>query len=258
MLASGGALSPAAFDIVAGGPLDLLAAWVQNPDPDTLSALAMWTPAFLASADNQVQLDATEDLGQVALRVLDDQPLGSGDSDGWVWRYGAAVLVARVDDADTTAVSAALVLDDRPAALTGGTHPKAWREWLRLANLLNLRPATRIEAVTNLHAAPPLAQPTLATSPIETLTAGWYQAMELATAEERPLLLAYAAAGLPVPDVGEETDSGLPLAIAWKDQQGVVDIVLEPGDRIELENTGWHVAAPDVNAVRAALTAREG
>lgn len=259
MLSSAGKLSPTSFANVVGGPMDQLAAWIQNPDRTALSALADWVPMFLVGAENQVALDPGASLRDVAAGVLQGTSLPEGDAPGWIWRYGAAVLVARLDDPATNAVSAALLLDDRDEALAVDTHRKAWQEWLRLSNLLNLRGATTIDALSNQHAEPPAGS----TAVVQSLsgpdiTAAWKELLDLATADERPHLLTYAAADLDLPELGEETEGGLPLAISWADRRVVVDVFLDTGDRIELEHSGWHVVAPDLDAVRAALAAGKG
>jgi ATP-dependent helicase YprA (DUF1998 family) len=72
--------------------------------------------------------------------------------------------------------------------------------------------------------------------------AGWEQAFALATPAERAVLDVLAARGVPVPDIGVESTTGVPIAISWFDDR----IALETADmddlsRTDLRSEGWDV-----------------
>lgn len=76
----------------------------------------------------------------------------------------------------------------------------------------------------------------------DTVPAGWEQAFALATPAERAVLDVLAARGVPVPEIGVESDSGVPIAISWSDDR----VALETADmddlsRSDLRSEGWDV-----------------
>ncbi|MEK8226464.1 hypothetical protein NKG05_10890 [Oerskovia sp. M15] len=118
----------------------------------------------------------------------------------WFWRYDTLVLAVRLLDESSLTTEVALVLDDAVGTL-GEQHREAWREWLRLANLLNLRVAPTVVTTRSHHlsdaplaaVAPPSGSETAATAAESDLPAGdWRLVYEEAMGVEKDLLAALA------------------------------------------------------------------
>lgn len=69
----------------------------------------------------------------------------------------------------------------------------------------------------------------------------WEQTFASATATERTLLTKLARAGYPRPEVGEESQAGVPVAISWPAQMVALDLELAEQDRRDLVEEGWTV-----------------
>ncbi|SOC50279.1 protein of unknown function [Blastococcus aggregatus] len=250
--AAGGELTSASLGLIAGGPLDFIVGWIQDPQPAAVERLANWLPYFLlsAAASHAVGVDGPAD---TAMRTLDGGPVTADEGVfGWAWTSDTVALAARVADPANGSAEVAVVLDDRTDRL-GDSHRSAWHDWLRLSNLLNLRTAatvistrTRITSSTETSSSAAL--------PAATLPAQWQELYENGTALERELLVALAEADVAVPRQGEETPEGIVLSLSWPDQRVVVDINFSDEDRADLHGAQWQVVAPEVDAVRAALT----
>jgi hypothetical protein len=158
----------------------------------------------------------------------------------------------------------ALVIDDRAGRLADQDHAvSGWREWLRIANALNLREQpTTITAVTEAsgQGVPEQAKHATVRDDVVVLAPGWQAAHDNGTVAERAVIeeLARLAAAEPVPApvVGDEED-GLPIDIAWPDKKIAVFLDLDdldPADKRMLELAKWRVfPASDPGAVLAAL-----
>ncbi|NAZ74032.1 DEAD/DEAH box helicase [Kineococcus sp. T13] len=253
MASSGGQLTPSLLDLVSGGPVDFLMSWIQAPDPEGLQRLAHWLPWFLIG-DSVVSPISGSPVAAAAT-TLDGDAVEVGDNPTWTWSRGPMTFAATIVDPATATTEVAVVLDDREAAVERPDHRDAWREWLRLSNLLNLRTApTTISCRTevDLGATPAAAsEPTPATG---SMPAEWQELYELGTELERPLIRELAAADISLPEQGLESVGGIALPLAWPAQRVVVDVSFSTDDRIELETAGWHVVSPVIDKVREALT----
>ena len=252
---TGGALTSASLALVAGGPIDFLIGWIQDPQPAASERLANWLPLFLLSNAQARSVIDDQDAGAAARALLEGDPLPAREgSEDWIWRT-ATVALATVADPLTMAMTTALVIDDRPEQL--GEHQKdAWRQWLRLSNLLNLRTApTVITTVLQLSrgtSGPALRPPGADDVP---LTPGWQELYDNGTDAERRLIVALARTGLEqLPTQGEETADGIALGLSWPLLHIVVDLHFDEGDRDQL-SAGWTLVAPDAEAVAAAVAA---
>jgi hypothetical protein len=85
------------------------------------------------------------------------------------------------------------------------------------------------------------------------LPTAWQELYESATPEEKILIGRMAEWGVPMPEVGHETISGIPLGISWPDRQVVADIGLEDEDRAVLVEEGWTVVELNADSIREAL-----
>jgi hypothetical protein len=71
---------------------------------------------------------------------------------------------------------------------------------------------------------------------------GWEQAFSLANGAERAVLQLLAEHGVPVPDLGSESDGGVPIGISWADRQIALEVEdLGDEDRRDLLAEGWAV-----------------
>jgi hypothetical protein len=67
------------------------------------------------------------------------------------------------------------------------------------------------------------------------------------------VLLALEAAGVPVPEIGQERADGIPVFASWPDARIALEIDLEPDDLAELARAGWTVVPLDAQELRAVL-----
>ncbi|HEV7772337.1 MAG TPA: DEAD/DEAH box helicase [Conexibacter sp.] len=246
-------LRPSHVDLMRGGPLDLLVAWIQSPDPEGLKAVGRALPFLLAvRAQQQGALRDGYGLATAALDLLDGGKLPHGDRSAWAWGAGAVVLLAR-SIPSTVETEVALVLDDAPSAVELGIK-EPWQTWLRLSNLLGLRPAGTRITVRSLLAGSPAPSPVPVAGDGAPIDGAWREVIGQSTPDERGFLELLARADMPVPEYGPEVD-GIPLGPSWLDRKITVDVDLGDAERLDLVRRGWIVVAMDVDAVRDALKA---
>lgn len=71
--------------------------------------------------------------------------------------------------------------------------------------------------------------------------ADWEQVYSIATKPEREILAKLSQAGYPRPDVGVESDAGMPIRVAWPSGRVALDMDLTEEERVELKDEGWTV-----------------
>jgi hypothetical protein len=120
--------------------------------------------------------------------------------------------------------------------------------WLKLSNLL--MDSATILALSEVDSigvdAPESTIPELA-------DADWQSVLDQALEVERPVLLALAASGVPIPQLGAEIGDGIPVSFAWLAQMVAASAGLAPVDADELQNAGWTVADFTAESIIAAL-----
>ena len=254
---AGDQLSNSAVDLVFGNAIDLLVSWIQQPSLIARSQLAHWLPIMgLVSLHGIGRRAGGDRPSQLALADLDGTLAETADGDTLVWRFGGIAVAIRMPASSATSTEIAVLVDDDQSALS--EHSKeAWREWLRWSNLLNFRSLpTEITSRRHLKSATGVstvdAQPTADVAADIGLSGEWLDAYQEVRASERELMVAVAAANLPVPDIGEEVN-GMPLEISWPASKVVVDTGMELDEREDLTNAGWTVCEPDTDSIRAAL-----
>jgi ATP-dependent helicase YprA (DUF1998 family) len=257
------ALSSRVLDVLTHGPIDDLMSWIHDPEVAARRRLADAAPMFIARAGQPTQLDTGADLAQeAAQRLTGITPAPAKDlGPGLWWQQGPiGVLVRPVSLAGTTAFAVAVVLDDRIEVIGTEEHREAWREWLRLANILGIRsqPLTVTTVSDALSGHGLVGSGTLAgsaTARVDLIPARWRDALAGAVTAERDFLLELAALEdqLPVPVLGFETDDGIPIDLAWVDAKVAVFIEGIEDDRRDLEAAGWHILPTDADLVRDAL-----
>lgn len=253
MAGSGLHLKPAHFELLSGGPLDLLMAWIQTPDPAGMKAIGEALPFVLAPrAQVRGATGQRSDLLAIAGDLLDGSSWGQGQGEApiWAWRDDTMVVLSRLDPKNQ-GTEVVVVVDDRPEAI-GTEHKAAWQEWLRFSNLVGLRSVVTTVTVRSAlaGAATPTAVPAQAPAPQVDL--GWQPVIDEASSLERDFLVALADTSVPVPDLDVEID-GLPLGPSWPDQKVTVDVDLSGDERAGLVDLGWTVISMDIEAARAAL-----
>jgi len=215
-------------------------------------------PMFLCGAATPLTVAQDCALETVASDVLTGAATPAGARPVAVWRDGP--VAAAVELAAET-VRVAVVLDDRPASLTGN-HADGWRSWLRLSNALALRDWPTVITTTTLVGA------SVEVTPIPSadgdLPAAWLQlVLDARQGVERDTVRALAAApGVAVPVLGFEGPEGIPVDIAWPQARLAIAVDGMPAaDRDDLRAAGWTVLEPTdtvIEQVLAALNAGAG
>jgi hypothetical protein len=250
MAATAGTLKPAHLDLVKGGPIDYLVRWISHPDPSGMEALAEALPLLLVGAGPRGKTEASGSLVDLAKKIHDGGALPTeGDRHVWGWQYDTLTVLARNVADHGYGTEATVMLDDRESRV-GQNHKGAWREWIRIANLLNrrLQPA-HITAYSLARAAPAKTPPGGVQLPEP--WASLYQAT--VSQAEQQLIALLSSSGAPAPSLGYETGSGLPLDISWPELHVVVDIDLADEDRDELSQDGWTLVEAELEAILSAL-----
>jgi len=252
---------PDHVELLRRGPIDFLLGWIQRPDLDSHEALGDKAPWLFARGGTQLALDPGEDLAQAALEHLTGAGAASparAITNAWWWRAGdVGVLTRALATGNTSTLETVLLLDDRPERLTDGHRP-AWEEWLRIANVLGLRTQpTQILALSEVRAGTVTApEPTAPEAVRAAIPAEWRALVDLASDQERALLVALADRGsLPAPELGFETDTGVPLDVAWPDARIAVDLDVDDDTRQELAHAGWTLVPADPDAIAEAVAA---
>src|SRR5699024_3178179 len=117
-------------EALLGGPMAFLAGWMQQPDPDNLQRFAR-AAAFSVFASGGAPIGGVDDL---AVGLLS----GAGGQTR-VWRHGNLAVAVSVPAPGSVRLAA--VLDDT-VDLTTSEAKEAWRDWLRLANVMALLPTS--------------------------------------------------------------------------------------------------------------------
>ena len=158
------------------------------------------------------------------------------------------------------------MIDDRTEKLADKEQAAdGWREWLRIANALNLREQpTIVTALTDasVHGVADHAKHEPVPDKDAALPPEWRQLAHdstISSAEQVFVekLARYAtrdtARSIAVPVVGYEAEDGIPLDFAWPDKRIAVCLELDADERRVLEMAGWRVFPDDPDAVFAAL-----
>lgn len=250
---TGGALKPGLLDLVKGGPIDFLTRWISHPDVAEIEALAEALPLLLVGCGALGKIDSVEPLDVAARDLRDGGSLATtGDRNAWSWTNDTLTVLARNVVAQGAATEVAVLLDDRTEHL-GQQHKAAWQDWLRLANLLNLRLQNAHITAYSLVGAGVAGGPAGGVA----LAEPWASLHREAVGAEKVVIEQLAVGGFAVPVLGYETGDGLPIDIAWPDYKVALDMELDDTDREELAGLGWTVVAPEISAIRDAL-ARAG
>lgn len=250
MGAFGGKLSPGMLEIVKGGPIDFMARWISNPNSLEIEHLAEAVPLLLVGAGSSGRSNAGKNLVSLAKDCCDGMSLpDAGDRNVWSWQADTLNVMGRNMSDKGFATEIAVVLDDRDDRL-GELHKPAWRDWIRLSNLLNLRNQP-------LHISTYSQETDFDYSQAddgEELSGPWAAIYEsVLGGVERDLLFKLAQADLPTPSIGFETRNGLPLEICWPEFKIVVDLDLDDADKVDVIEEGWTLVDAEWEAIAKEL-----
>ncbi|HLS49765.1 MAG TPA: DUF1998 domain-containing protein [Actinomycetaceae bacterium] len=256
-------------DALRANALTQIIDWIASPDRQGWQRLASGLPLAFWGEDGRSTFERDE-LPAAARALLDGEAVPESTTDGlpaWWWHADGLVLVAASPSTPRFDVGAWVVIDDRDEALDAHDARATWRMWLSLSNVLGLaeRPPF-IETMSRLESAAAevgidtqvVPSSVLATEPEASLTEEWQALMTEALEDERSALEVVARAGVPLPELGYETERGVPVDIAWPDQHVAVLVADSSDDG--LTEDGWtvlRVGVDDVAERLPSLLARE-
>ena len=268
--------TPSSLQMVQSRPVDWIIDWIAHPQPEDLAHAARSVPFGLPPGGTPVQADATVSLETLAYRLLSgenpetagkDSESGGGADGGdtnrtvVVHRDGDVLFLTSMEPEGT--VGFLVALDDEQAP-----SRQSWELWLRYSNAVALRDWPTA-VVTYRQLADQLTHGPIPRTPVshepqvdlEALPAAWRELAEESGVEgEVALFAALAAAGVEtLPELGGETDSGIPFSLVWEGARLAVPYPdSEPEDIQEAEGEGWTVVAPDADKIVEALKRAEG
>ena len=206
-------VSPGLVRLLSKDPVSQLLEFIVTPDIESWRHFSDWMPYLFVRNDNRVH-SHSDHVAVAARAVLNGSaPFSEVGSDVcWTYAAGGVTVTAGVHST-TEPPRAVLAIDDRDDRLEL-LDGKAWKEWLRLSNWLGVSDRHRVTTHSLLAAAPsaPEVTETVALAP------EWQAIFDEAVSDtERELITALADAGVAVPELGYETDSGDVIDMAWVD-----------------------------------------
>lgn len=240
-------------------PLTFLMSWMQDPTSEAanLAKAADMLPMLLVRGATKID-GADQGATSLAIDLLDGQASEvSGDSLTFARRDHSLALVSRTRQ--SRQMDLALVLDDRVEALDTDAFSHSWRLWLHLSNLAGWHSSPSAVEISTYREVSSWGNHSVG-GPVDVVHAQlpveWEAAADLTSVEERVIIERLIVAGITrVPDVGVETDEGIPLAIAWESVRVTLDLGLEGSEKSELRASGWTVVATESQTLAADLAA---
>ncbi|KQH76193.1 DEAD/DEAH box helicase [Mycobacterium gordonae] len=236
-------VSPGLVRLLSKDPVTQLLEFVVNPDTESWQHFGDWMPYLFVRNDNRAHSDSN-DVAVAALAVLNGTlPFGEAGSD-MCWTYSAGgVTVTSGVHSTTEPPRAVLAVDDREDHLQS-LDGKAWKEWIRLSNWLGLSGRHSITTRSLLSVAPSAPEVTESVA----LAPEWQTILDEAVSDsERELITALADAGVAVPELGYETESGDVIDMAWADAR--IGVSFDSGEAPH----GWTLCPANVEHVVAVL-----
>lgn len=258
----GAGVSRAAAAEHKGGPLALLEGVIQSPEDSARLRLANAAPLLLGlytGRGGRSSIAPDESLVGVALGMIAAAHVESGAGDDLLtYRIPHLTFAARLRG--NQPVEMALVVDDTDEAVGNADHEEAWREWLRLSNLLGQSdvPCT-ITSRSDLESRVDVRDRA-------ERSRGVWEGTDLEGLDDDIVQLAreLSAADAPPASVGEELDGGVAAELSWPAPKVAVVYAEMPDDDVAvLRAAGWvvHRAQDDVKAladeVRESLSSRD-
>ncbi|MBR7193518.1 DEAD/DEAH box helicase [Gordonia sp. SCSIO 19800] len=245
-----GNLRPTVVKLLSADPITTLLSFLTDPDLDTWEQVGRWVPMMFVGGGTRAKGDG-DSVGARALDLLDGKTPHFGDGVDMCWSYIDGPLVAAATMRPSTrTTNAVLALDDRDDRLEV-LDGHAWKEWLRLSNWLGLSRNHRIttRSLLDQNDAAPASAPTSAD-----LSHHWRVAFDATVSDaEKQLVLALAAANVPVPELGYETDDGNVVDFVWVDHG--IGVLLDPDETTAhtMSDAGWTMCPPDAEAIATAI-----
>lgn len=253
--------SPAASAML-GGPMEMLAGWLQQHRADDLGRFASATPlAFPRTLDLMVPERAS--LTEIADTLFDEAADMAADKNinAWWWRQGALGVLSRYRPGEAAGsptggvlVDVAVVLDNRPAAVSEPSFRQDWERWLQVSNLLAFRPP---ELTTTIGVLGETGTARVSSEARRSeVSARWREVLDaLLVGDADDLANELSRRGVRAPDwVGEEVGAAnIPVDFAWTGERVAVLLQADVRDVHDLEHEGWRVIQPDAEAITRAL-----
>ncbi|MFB2572369.1 DEAD/DEAH box helicase [Micrococcus sp. IITD107] len=270
------AMKPAILRALGGGSMELLWAWINEPD------LVAWRKvadlgAGLAPGPLQKHPLGEDDAKRFGVEVgsLATHLKMTPETPWWVRAEGAVQMLAAGEITRAgVAVRNVLVLDDSPAAVGTAEFRQAWSRWLLWSNVTGFQTSVHgaINATTGtveqilgevygeaaVVAAPapvtPVETPVKAETGVSAHNPVWDEIFEDADEDELEFLRRLAAdPAVPTPEFGEELE-GITPQLYWPEQRIAVVYELDE-ESTALEKAGWTVLGNDDHtAVLGALS----
>ncbi|MGW5454753.1 DEAD/DEAH box helicase [Nocardia sp. NPDC003979] len=246
-----GNLKPKLFKLLHADPITQLIEYMLEPEREPWEAVGRWLPLmFLLNGRHQGDADA---IASWALDLIDGTASTPADGEYNCWSYsdGPLTITAATNKGMKT-LDAVLAFDDRDEKLEldGG---RAWKEWLRLSNWFGLADhVITTRTLLQANSTVPERGPDVGSAE---LTPDWQVLYDDTVSDaERELVLALAAAGVPVPVLGVETDRGDVIDMGWPDVRLGV-LLAEPEAANTMTEQGWTICPADpAELVRALQT----
>ncbi|WP_420176611.1 DEAD/DEAH box helicase [Luteococcus sp. OSA5] len=241
---------------VQQGPMAMLAAWIQMPDPDAWRRFARALPAFIPQHTTP-SVPERGSLSEVANALLTQGADGQVDGQrlSWWWRQGPVGVLARRRPDSPTHMDIAVALDDRQETLFEHDFRDAWRTWLQLSNALMFRPIDLETTIVATSAAG--AQASVSSAPRRLdISDAWRTVLEadfepaVEDLAEELSKLGVTAPALVGEEVGEQF---IPVDFAWPDRHIAVTLTYDERDAEDLAAEGWRLVEPTATAIQAAL-----
>lgn len=257
-----------AVNVLRGGPMAFLVAWIQQPHHAPRQALAdaVWllvgSQAGVVTMGHLDSLAATE-AGQRLVRG-ESVSAGEGSTHGLWWRAGHLGVLTILDAQYGVPVEAVVAIDDRDSAVSSGDHAASWRRWLQMSNAFAgaSHPVTLVGSTSTDVQQVESGVPADARrrEVLERVAPEWASLLEqVEPGDAGDLAAALAQAGVSAPLYGAEVADGIPVDFLWPDDRVVVVFDMDDETGRDLADDGWRVVDPDVGAVVDALSgAREG
>jgi hypothetical protein len=190
-------------------------------------------------------------------------PTGEGTTYGLWWTAGHLGVLTVLDARSGVPGEVVVAIDDRDSAVAAGDHAASWRRWLQMANAFAGagHPVTLVGSTSTdvQHIESSVPADVRRLEALEQVAPEWASVlMQVEPGDAGALGAALAQAGVSAPLYGAEVADGIPVDFLWPDDRIVVTFDLDDETGKDLTDDGWRVVEPNVDAVVAALSAREG
>lgn len=240
-------VAPASIALLSADPVTQLLDFLLHPDIDKWRLLSTHLPFLFLRSSKRCKSSA-ESVAEAALRLLlGGAPFPSKGIDMcWPFTQGTIAITAAVTPQGHKKPTATLALDDGDEPLEA-FNGRDWKEWLRLSNWFGISGRHRITTRSLLEQVAGTAAPVVDNA--EPLSPEWQTLLAATVSDaEGQLVRALAASpGMPVPELGYETDDGVVFDAAWPGVQ--VGVVIDGS----VELTGWTVCGADVDQITTTL-----